>query len=351
MSKQSDLQALANAVRLFVDQEVPTVGQWNVDPQVLIDALNTLGSFFSQVDAAHAALQTLFNADHNQSTGANPVPSEWVTDPSPASFVSASQFQLSGDRRTDYAVGHRVRATMGASTPILSITAASFVSGATTFTVDPPVLTSQLTAVARGLVRYSVPRVTAADIFLGAIVSQHIASGTIQQGNMGVLSVGTQQLINAAVTGQKIADLTITKEKIALGAGFRAATWVGFGYGVISNTTTPTIISTLGTITLSGGSVMLDFSGPIGIASCGSFAATVTLTVLRNGSPVYTIVHDLDQVAGFIVKTPINLGSYFDYAPPAGNTTYSLRVTLSTASAALFLTQVNGSRWSARELL
>jgi hypothetical protein len=170
VSKQTDLEALADVVRDFIDQEIPTVTEWNVNPGVIEQALNQIGLFFTQTDADVAAVLALFEADHDPTTGANPIPPEWVAEASTPTFVASDRFQLAGDRRADYAQAHRVRATLGVTQVIVAIAAVSFDSGAntTTVTVTPTSLTSQLSAIERGLVRASMPRIRAADLMPGA---------------------------------------------------------------------------------------------------------------------------------------------------------------------------------------
>jgi len=211
MSKQSELQAKAALVRLFIDQEIPPEATWNGDPIVLRDALLLLGTFCADYDAMLAAIQALFAADHNPTTGKNPLPPEWVADTGPPPvFIATNQLRLAGDRRADYAVGHRVRATLNASKVIVALTAVVFDGGTNTtlLTVFPNVLNGQLAALERALVRFSAPAVTALDLLADAVTTAAIAAG----------AVGSSELANLAILTQHLADLQVTAPKLALGA-------------------------------------------------------------------------------------------------------------------------------------
>lgn len=163
-AKKDALYAIAAQVRFFIDAEVPTVTQWNVNPNKLKSGLESVGDFFDQVDADHAALVAKFNADHDPVTGKNPVPSEWVTDAAAPTFLSSSQFRFSGNRTADYKVAHRIQATLGSTTVVLAITSSSYDGSNTTLTVTPASLTSSLNKIERGLVRVSVPKIQESDL-------------------------------------------------------------------------------------------------------------------------------------------------------------------------------------------
>lgn len=184
MSKESQLDALAALVNTFISGQIPTAAEWNNNPIRLATALGLVGDFFTDTDGAHADLVALFGADHDPVTGKNNTPAEWVIEAAAPEYVSSAQFRLAGDRRNDYARGHRLRATQGAGTVIVAISATvtyDTQTQKTTITVSPASLTSQLSQIERGLVRYSAPQVTPAD--LAADVAADIASRALRAGD------------------------------------------------------------------------------------------------------------------------------------------------------------------------
>ncbi len=240
MSKETQLQALANQVRDFINGEIPTVATWNVNPGVERTSLNLLGSFFTDTDGQVAALLAKFNADHDPVTGKNPIPNEWVAEPATPTFQSAAAFTLAGDRRTDYVKGHRVRLTLGPNLVIVGLDDVTYDPGTnrTTGVCNPAVVNNTLTKVERSLVRFSVPRVQASDLMAAAVTTAALADGSITSAKLGTqqvltqhlglaqvtaaqlaaASVGTSQLQTAAVTAAKIANLAVGTLQIAFGA-------------------------------------------------------------------------------------------------------------------------------------
>lgn len=197
MSKESDLDAKAAQLRDFIFHEIPDTPTWNVNVTRMREGLALIGDFFTQTDAAVAALTALFNADHDNGTGKNPVPSEWVADAGAPTYLGAGIFSLPGDRRADYMLGHRVRAALGPSTNVeVTVQLVGFdgLANRTTITVAPPALTAALTGVSRGLVRFSVPRVVAGGIMADAILGPELADN--------------------AVTGPAVAPVTLTPQHL-----------------------------------------------------------------------------------------------------------------------------------------
>lgn len=248
MSKESDLDALADDVRPFVDQEIPTVGQWNENPTVLEDALHLIGDFFTLVDAAHAALLAKFNADHDPTTGENPTPNEWVPYGVAPSFVHASSFSLSLDRQADFRVGDRIRIHQGIGGNTLLIVAVTGVayssqSQLTSVTVraaanDAP-LTNPIASVDLALIRDSARRVGGFDLVDGAINEARqiaddlitlakladgcidrdkILAGEVVAGKLGPAAVQSANIANANVVTNHLGPGAVTGAKIASSA-------------------------------------------------------------------------------------------------------------------------------------
>lgn len=336
MSIEDDLLTLAGQVRPFVDQEVPDEAAWNVNPDVLADALTTIGQAFTTVQAAHAALLALFDADHNAQTGANPVPVEWIADGNTPTFLSASQLRLAGDRRADYAVGHRVRCTLGASQPALGITAVSYDGNqdATTITVEPAVLTSDLSAIARGLVRYSAPRVTSADVMAAAILTDALGSRVVTGPKVALATILAEHLATGAVTADKVAALAITLGKLAIGASVNNHVAAAMQAGVKAGTSEATIGQTPN-LTTRGGPVWLLSSGVLCAEASVSLTTQYVLRWYRvqGGTPtkLHEMLYDIrTPTGGLVVPVPVPL--HVD-TPAAG--TYAFRLTAQTSSANL----------------
>ena len=203
-TKEQQLVTLAGTVRQFADQETPTVNQWNVDPTILAQLATLVGQFFTQIEAALAAQLVLFDADHDINTGANPVPAEWIAEPAATTFIGPTQLQLPGDHRPDYAKGHRIRATIGASTVIVAVTNVAFAGNATTLTLESGVLTSGLTGIARALVRYSAPKVTLLDILAKSVLNAAIDDGAIDNRTIAATTIDGLAKIVAASCRQSL---------------------------------------------------------------------------------------------------------------------------------------------------
>lgn len=250
-TKKEQLQTLAGAISLLADGDIPHgvnsssyPDRWNEARQALRTGLPLLGDFFLDTDGGLATLLSRFNVDH-ATDGTNLPPSEWVTDGGTPVFVNAGQFQLAGDRRTDYAAGHRVRALLSASPVIVSVTGVSYDGSNTTVTVTPASLTSQLAAVARGLVRTSMPRVQTSDLVDGSITDAKIAAATI---------TGTRLAAGAAVAGNLLIYPTMDRDlfstgEIALISGTytsRGGTVLALGQAMLSLSTSVGGLSTAG---------------------------------------------------------------------------------------------------------
>lgn len=171
MSKESDLDAIAASVRDFIDQETPTHPQWQVNVGKLRDAISAIGTFFTDTDQTAADLESRVDEEHD-AQGKHSPPSQWLRDAGAPIFVDASRFQFIGDRRADFAVGHRIRAelTLGSFVIAAIKTIAHDIgTNRTTITLDAPGLTSALSGIDRGLVRQSIPKIQQTDLmpFLG----------------------------------------------------------------------------------------------------------------------------------------------------------------------------------------
>lgn len=220
MTKESELDALAAAVRDFIDQEVPTATQWNVNPDVLRQSLTKLGDFMTAIETAHAALQALFEANHDPGTGANPVPGEWVVDTATPTFLNASQLSLPGDRRADYVIGHRIRCLLSGSPVVVALTNVTYNGGSnvTTLQTESAVLTSGLTQVSYGLVRSSVPKVQGSDILAATIAGSRLIDLTVEGGKIADLTIPGGKLVNAAIDTAQLKDSAVSMDKLAHGA-------------------------------------------------------------------------------------------------------------------------------------
>lgn len=76
---------------------------------------------------------------------------DWIAGTTPT-YISATQFSVTGDQRTTYAIGRRIKATITAGTAYATVSAVSFASVTTvTVVVDSTVLDSGLSAVWYGI--------------------------------------------------------------------------------------------------------------------------------------------------------------------------------------------------------
>jgi hypothetical protein len=207
MSKETDLLALRNTVALFTLGQQPTDAQWNALPNVVKAALALLGTFATQTDTAILNVLALLLADH-AGDGKNPVPSEWVPNATVPTFVSATTFQLLGDHRLIHPKGSRVRATVAGNPVVAAVDQVGFAAGVTTITLDAAVLAAGLTAVARGLVQQSVPKILPADLTPNAVLAIALAANAVL----------TRNILDANVTGPKIAPLAVDVSKIVVRA-------------------------------------------------------------------------------------------------------------------------------------
>lgn len=294
MSYESELHDLADAVRDFTNLEIPDVGEWNQNPAVLEDGLRTAGTFIQAVDAARAALEAKFLVDH-ASDGKNPLPPEWVVDGATPVFVNASILQLPGDRTADYAVGHRMRATVGSSQVVAAITSVTTGGGSTIITLDQPVLTSGLTAVARGLVRTSMPKVKFGDIMPGALLPGSAGEASSSSGVNGLTAVNSTT------------PVVLANPPTAPTGG-----WIGI-FGVI---TFEDVLASL------------------------PYTGTLTVEVRRAGSNhlVFQQSYPLFRsAAGSRIVLPVPILA-FDQPPPAALLTYLVQAFVTPAAAAVMRT-------------
>jgi hypothetical protein len=305
-TKKEQLQTLAAAISLLADGDIPHgvngssyPDRWNEARQAILAGFPLLGDFFADTDGGLGTLLARFNLDH-ATDGSNLPPNEWVADSAPPVFVNSGQFQLAGDRRTDYAVGHRVRAMLGTSPVIVAVTGVSYDGSTTTVSVTPASLTSQLAAVARGLVRTSMPRVVAAD------------------------------LMPAAVTTDGLADQNVTAEKLAV----HAATPTRVSYpGITPNVVVAASWQTVGTLnafTTRGGAILL----------LGSIAGSLVGGLLNGVGALHVEV----QRAGVTFRTlraeflvgggqtaPVLIPLATEHSPGAGSHLYSVRAKLTVS--------------------
>lgn len=208
MSKESDLNAKADLVRAFVDQETPTVTQWNTNPTVLEDSLRMVGADFTDTDDAHDDLLGRFNLEHD-STGKHSAPSEWVrlsgSNPTPL-FIDASQFQLVGNWTNTFAVADRVRAQLATSVFVIAaVKTIAFASGPnrTTITLDAPVLTSALSTMDTALERHSQPKVEPVDL-MPNVLGNGVLRGVTIEASSGTPTQATISWLEATIQGVRV---------------------------------------------------------------------------------------------------------------------------------------------------
>lgn len=305
---EQQLAAVTATLGLISDGHVPhgvngisAPDEWNMDTTALLAVLPIIGGKFTAVDAAIAAMVTLFDLDHDPTTGIGHPPSEWVLEPATATYVDASHFTFVGDRTGEYGVGQRLRVTSGGGFAQSNITVISYNAGTnrTTVQILTGVLTNPTTQVFHGLVRYSMSKLNTGDIVPGAV--------------------------DTAAIG-----LSATSP-----AAGRQATLVGIG----SPLTTSEITVANFTITTRGGPVTLrgDASGYVHIVN-GSSVAFLRLKmdgqpVLQNATPVA-----LSVVAGgtpaAALDLPWSLGLSWIHTPGAGAHVYSIAMLVSAQSGA-----------------
>jgi hypothetical protein len=211
---QDDLNSLANQVRMFIDQEVPDVTEWNVNPVVLQESLRQLGGMIDDLEVDQAALQERLDGMTDPVTGVVVVP-EWVLEPSAPTYLAAGKFLLVGDRRADYQIGDRVRVLLGpvdATTSVVTtVTASTYAPDTTTVTVTPAALTPQLRAIEYGLVRRSMPT----DLIPDAVQAVHLAKDAVAVRNLQQNSVTDFALAPAAVKSRHIDTGAVLSAAIA----------------------------------------------------------------------------------------------------------------------------------------
>lgn len=237
MSKESDLVALAGTLHDFTAGEIPPEADWDQNGNVLRDALLLIGADFTAVDAAHAALDLTYYANHNPDGSHAPQP-EWVRDTATPAFVSASSFTLPGDRTSDYRVGDRLRLRQGvggATLVVVAVTSIAFSApnAATTLvvrtaTTTAPVISS-LAAIDRCLARDSLPRIGSFDLVDeavddarilkdGVVTGPKLADGSVTARTIVDGEVGTGKLADASVTTAKLANGAVDTTKLKIGA-------------------------------------------------------------------------------------------------------------------------------------
>jgi microcystin-dependent protein len=106
--------------------------------------------------------------------------SEWVLREETPTYLSATTFTVSGDLRSTYQVGRRVRAQVSAGLTYHTITAADFLTGATTVTItnDSTPLDAGLSSVSVGLLSTTNPSATV-DAIVGIDTISSVLTGTI----------------------------------------------------------------------------------------------------------------------------------------------------------------------------
>ena len=152
-------------------------------------------------------------------------PGEWVASGATPTFVSSTQFTVSGDLTSTFTVGRRTKSTVTAGTAYSTITASSFGAGVTTVTVlnDSTALDSGLSAVSVGFLSSSAPSIPAILSIVMKAKAWLTNSTTSASGN-GMYSQAANQL-DWSYNGTR--GLTLSA------AGL-------IGYNLHNNATTPT---------------------------------------------------------------------------------------------------------------
>src|SRR5262245_3207578 len=217
MSTESDLIALADRVRDFVDQEIPTVETWNINPDVLDEALRTIiGPAFTTVETGLGTTNDRIDGIVLPDGSLKPI-GEWVGEETPPVFLSTTTFGLLGDKPAYYRQGSRLRVTLAPpNTAIAAVTSAIYNPGQnqTVIALATAVLTSALSKVEMSIVRDSLPQQRTIDL-LDKIVTEIkmadnaastrvIANLAVTSAKIALLAVGTGQLADQAVTDLKV---------------------------------------------------------------------------------------------------------------------------------------------------
>jgi len=284
---EDDLDYFADRVRFFVDQEIPTVTSWNVDPHVLQDSLRRVGDGFTSVEQDVAALQTTVDGITLPDGSLAPI-GEWVTDPGTPTYIDSSTFSLVGDQTANYRAGSRIRATLAPPTTTVAAASTVFYNGGTNQTVITlltPSLTPALSKVEMSIVRQSTPMARTQDIMDLAVTTAKLAD----------LAVQTAKIANYQVTQLKLALGAVGTDQLAPGAVTNAK--VGFkslqGSTVIADGTlngNPTI--TPGSIT--GDRIAPGAIGPTQLAPNAVGAANIAERSLPNTKLQYYTLRDTE---------------------------------------------------------
>lgn len=213
---EDDIDYFADRVRFFVDQEIPTVTSWNVDPHVLQDSLRRVGDGFTSVESDVAALEAIVHGITLPDGSLAPT-SEWVADPGTPTYISATAFSLVADQTANYRAGSRIRATLvPPTTTIATVQSVLYNAGTnqTVITLLTPVLTTALTKIETSIVKQSSPAARTEDILDLAVTTPKIGDLQVTTGKIGnlqvtggklaLLAVDTAQLNNGAVTNAKV---------------------------------------------------------------------------------------------------------------------------------------------------
>jgi hypothetical protein len=239
MSTESDLDVLAQQVRAFIDQEIPNVLAWNVNPTVLYDSLQRIGTGFTSIEGRATALETTVGGI-TLPGGALAPPAEWVREAATPTYVNASSFTLPGDQTGVYRPGARLRVTLGAAQVVVTLSTVTYNAGpgATTLVLTTPALSPALNALDHSLVRQSSVAVATADILdaavtasklapgavttpaiaAGSVLSAAIPAGQITAAHHVPKSLTAAQIADGSLVDSLIAPATITGDKIAAGS-------------------------------------------------------------------------------------------------------------------------------------
>lgn len=324
MSREDELVAIATPITAFAALEVPTTAKWNQTPTAAAAGLIRIGQFFTEIEDLITEQAVRIDLEHDAAGHHNP-PAEWVAEATPT-YVDAQNLQLVGDRRADFAVAHRVRVTLGtgggATVAITAITGVVYVAGQnkTVLTVTPAVLTATLSALERGLVRASLPKVRSTDLMPNAVGAAAIDLGAVDETK---LAVGA----TAPTSGRGGANVSTTP--------------------FAASATVETVLASV-TVTTRGGPVRVA-ARVAGYQAGGGALATQGLVLrIRRDPPAgaTVVVTDSSAIVAFdearlvngasaTINLPVNLHpDDVDYAASGGSHTYVLTGRITSAAAA-----------------
>lgn len=241
-STEDDLDYLADRVRFFVDQEIPTATSWNVDPDILQQSLRRTGTGFTDVEARVTTVENTVDGIVLPDGTLKPI-GEWVVDPGKPTYIDGSTFALVGDRTADFRPGARLRTTAASTQTIVTVNSVLYNGGTnqTVLGLTTPGLSPAVSRIETSIVKQSAPAARTVDIL--------------------DLAVTTAKLADIAVTTAKIADQAVTAAKLALQAvgsaqlADAAVTDAKIGFKSIQGTTRIADNSIVGSSTLQDKSV------------------------------------------------------------------------------------------------